>query len=141
MGNYLTKKNSRNKILQLSKNNNIINNNNDNLTIQNHKKTIKDKKLEFKLSIPAFPHSSLYNQFLTNQTINITLSNCFNNNSTINEKKDKIEGVKPIHRRYASINYPLNNNTSNNNNNINNINYSSRLKSSNSKMKKKIRLC
>ena len=142
MGNYLTKKNSRNKILQLSKNNNIINNNNDNLKIQNHKKTIKDKKLEFKLSIPAFPHSSLYNQFLTNQTINITLSNCFNNNSTINEKKDKIEGVKPIHRRYASINYPLNNNTTNNNNNIiNNINYSSRLKSSNSKMKKKIRLC
>ena len=75
----------------------------------------------------------MYNQFLTNQTINITLSNCFNN-STINEKKDKIEGVKPIHRRYAIINNPLSNNTINNN--INNINYSTRLKNSNNKKKK-----
>ena len=135
-GNYLTKKNSRNKILQLSKNNNI-NNNNANSKINKQKKSFKDKKIEFKLSIPSFPQSSMYNQFLTNQTINITLSNCFNN-STINEKKDKIEGVKPIHRRYASINYPISNNTINNN--INNINFSSRLKNSNSKRKKKIRL-
>ena len=135
-GNYLTKKNSRNKILQLSKNNNI-NNNNANSKINKQKKSFKDKKIEFKLSIPSFPQSSMYNQFLTNQTINITLSNCFNN-STINEKKDKIEGVKPIHRRYASINYPVSNNTINSN--INNINFSSRLKNSNSKRKKKIRL-
>ena len=135
-GNYLTKKNSRNKILQLSKNNNIINNNGY-VKINKNKKSFKDKKLEFKLSIPSFPQSSMYNQFLTNQTINITLSNCFNN-STINEKKDKIEGVKPIHRRYASINYPVSNNTINNN--MNNINFSSRLKNSNSRRKKKIRL-
>ena len=75
----------------------------------------------------------MYNQFLTNQTINITLSNCFNN-STINEKKEKMEGVKPIHRRYASINYPINNNTINNTNNYNN--WSNRIKKSKSKSKK-----
>ena len=131
MGNYLTKKNSRNKILQQSKLNNI--NNNRNIKNKNIKKPLNDKKLEFKLSLPGFPQSSLYNQFLNNQTINITLSNCFNN-STINEKKEKMDGVKPIHRRYASINYPMNHNTINNTNNYNY--YSNRIKKSKSKAKK-----
>ena len=104
IGNYLTKKNSRNKILQLSKLNNLYNKRNE--KIKNKKKTLREKKLEFKLSIPSFPQIHLYNQFLTNQTVNITVSNCFNN-STINEKKEIIERVNPIHRRYASINYPI----------------------------------
>ena len=127
MGNYLTKKNSRNKILQQPKLNNI--NNNGNIKNINNKKPLNDKKLEFKLSLQEFPQSSMYNHFLTNQTINITLSNCFNN-STINEKKEKMEGVKPTHRRYASINYPINNNNINNTNN-----YSNRIKKSKSKSK------
>ena len=126
MGNYLTKKNSRNKILQQPKLNNI--NNNGNIKNINNKKPLNDKKLEFKLSLQEFPQSSMYNHFLTNQTINITLSNCFNN-STINEKKEKMEGVKPTHRRYASINYPINNNINNTNN------YSNRIKKSKSKSK------
>ena len=134
VGSYYTKKNSRNKILQLSKFSNIINNN-GNLKISKNKKLPNDKKLEFKLTIPTFPNPSLYNQFLTNQTINITLSNCFNN-STINEKKDKLEGVKPFHRRYASINYPNSNNMMNNNPNIININDTHREKKTNSKKKK-----
>ena len=133
VGSYYTKKNSRNKILQLSKFSNIINNN-GNLKISKNKKLPNDKKLEFKLTIPTFPNPSLYNQFLTNQTINITLSNCFNN-STINEKKDKLEGVKPFHRRYASINYPNSNNMMNNPNIIN-INDTHREKKTNSKKKK-----
>ena len=124
MGNYLTKKNSRNKILQISKLSNL--NNKGIVKIKNNKKSFGDKKLEFKLSIPSFTQTPLYNQFLTNQTINITLSNCFNN-SSINEKKDKIERVRPIHRRYASINYPLTNNNIIGNTN-NNMNYSSRIK-------------
>ena len=127
MGNYLTKKNSRNKILQQPKLNNI--NNNGNIKNINNKKPLNDKKLEFKLSLQEFPQTSMYNHFLTNQTINITLSNCFNN-STINEKKEKMEGVKPTHRRYASINYPINNNNINNTNN-----YSNRIKKSKSKSK------
>jgi len=129
IGNYLTKKNSRNKILQLSKFNNM-NNNNAVLKIKKNKKgSNDDKKLEFKVSIPSFPNGSLYNQFLTNQTINITLSNCFNN-STINEKKDKIEAVKPFHRRYASNNFPISNNIINNNIN-NNTNNNSKINDSN----------
>ena len=114
-----TKKNSRNKILQLSKFTNI--NNNDNLKKQKNKKIINDKNLEFRVSIQSFPKTSLYNQYLTNQTINITLSNYFNN-STINEKKNKIEVIKPFHRRYASNDFPLTNNNINFNNNINNNN-------------------
>ena len=133
IGNYLSKKNSRTKILQLSKFNNI--NNKENAKTKNNKKIFKDKKLEFKLSIPSFTQSPLYNQFLTNQTINITLSNCFNN-SIINEKKERIEGLKPIHRRYASINYPITNNNIINNTN-NNINYSTRIKKSKSNTQKK----
>ena len=141
VGSYHTKKNSRNKILQLSKFNNVINNN-GNIKISKNKKIVNDKKLEFKLTIPTFPNPSMYNQFLTNQTINITLSNCFNN-STINEKKDKIEGVKPSHRRYASINYPISNNTMNNNNTnmINmNVNDLTKVKNNNSKTNKSIKL-
>ena len=136
MGNYLSKKNSRNKILQLSKCNN---NKNNNLMKQKNKKIIKNKKLEFKLSIPSFANSSMYNQFLTNQTINITLSNCFNN-SSINEKKEKLLDVKPIHKRYASINYPINNNIINNTNNNSKINYSNRIKNNNSKTERRIKL-
>ena len=136
MGNYLSKKNSRNKILQLSKCNN---NKNNNLMKQKNKKIIKNKKLEFKLSIPSFANSSMYNQFLTNQTINITLSNCFNN-SSINEKKEKLLDVKPIHKRYASINYPINNNIINNTNNNSKINYSTRIKNNNSKTERRIKL-
>ena len=118
MGNYLTKKNSRNKILQSSKLNNLYNKRN--AKIKNKKKTFRESKLEFKLSIPSFPQTPLYNEYLTNQTINITVSNCFNN-STINEKKDIIERVNPIHRRYVSINYPItyNNIINNKNNNRN----------------------
>ena len=126
MGNYLTKKNSKNKFINLPKNN-ITNN-----PYLKNKKNKNDKKMEFKLCIPSLPQTSMYNQFLTNQTINITLSNCFNN-STINEKKDKLEGLKPIHRRYASINYPVSNNTLNNININNNINYSTRIKKTKSK--------
>ena len=66
---------------------------------------------------------------MTNQTINITLSNYFNN-STINEKKNKIEDIKPFHRRYASNDFPLANNNININNN-NNINNNSRMNESN----------
>ena len=112
------------------------------MKIQKNKKVSNDdKKLEFKVSIPSFPHGSLYNQFLTNQTINITLSNCFNN-STINEKKDKIEAVKPFHRRYASNNFPISNNIINNNinNNTNNnskINDSTLLNNNHNTMKSK----
>ena len=141
IGNYLTKKNSRNKILQLSKFNNM-NNNNAVLKIQKNKKVSNDdKKLEFKVSIPSFPNGSLYNQFLTNQTINITLSNCFNN-STINEKKDKIEAVKPFHRRYASNNFPnsstiINNNINNNTNNNSKINDSNLINNNHNTAKSK----
>ena len=137
MEKYLSKKNSRNKILRLAKCNNVKNN--ENMNKIKTKKSIKDKELEFKLSIPSFAQSSLYNQFLTNQTINITLSNCFNN-SSINEKKEKLlEGVKPIHRRYASINYPINNNIINNANNNSNINISPKVKNNNSKSNRRIK--
>ena len=136
IGNYLTKKNSKNKILHVSKYNNM--NKNGNFKTKKNKKIINEKKFEFKVSIPTFPHGSLYNQFLTNQTINITLSNCFNN-STINEKREKIEIVKPFHRRYASNNGPIDNNnniniinnTNNNNSKLNNININNNIISKN----------
>ena len=137
VGSYHTKKNSRNKILQLSKFNNVLNNK-GNIKISKSKKMPSDKEMEFKLTIPTFPNPSLYNQFLTNQTINITLSNCFNN-STINEKKDKLEGVKPFHRRYASINYPNSNNLMKNNTNLLSLNDTNREKKTNSKTNKRIK--